>query len=346
MANQQVSSQRVIYLDLLRVIATFAVILLHVSASEFLSPPFSSDRYIALVFDSLVRWSVPVFVMISGALYLNPNKEITYREILGKRVPRLLLAYVFWTVLYVLYDYVVTGFEGFSISDLTRKLLLSRFHLWFLPMLMGVYLLIPILRKIAQDKKLLKYSLVILVLYVCISFFSFISLFQMASHFYPLFTMNMVVGFAGYFLLGCYLSQQSLSKRQRLVVYLVGVLGAFITIAGTIYMSMKQGVPNERYYSYLSFQVMAMAAAVFVFVRQLAPKAGKVVLRFVEWVRKDLFGVYLVHVLWLALLNTETFRHCCHEIITLPLIAVAVFVLSLFTTKLIRLVPFLRKVVE
>lgn len=343
---QQVSNQRVIYLDLLRVIATFAVILSHVSASEFLASPFSADRYIAFVYESLVRWSVPVFVMISGVLFLNPIKEVTYREILRKRVPRLLLAYVFWTVLYVLFNYIFTDFESFSIDHLTRALLFSHFHLWFLPMLMGVYLLIPILRKIAQDKKLLKYSLVIWLLYVCVSFFSFLSLLQTARHFYALFTMNIVVGYSGYFLLGYYLSQQSLSKRQRLVAYLVGVLGAFMTIAGTIYISRKQGVGDERFCSFLSFQVMAMAAALFVLVKQLTPKAGKVVLRFVEWVRKDLFGVYLVHVLWLTLANTEPLRHCCSEIITLPLIAVVVFMLSLFTTKLIRMVPILKKVVE
>lgn len=101
---QQKSNQRIVYLDLLRIMATFAVIFLHVTAVEVNSFSFSRNWYIATIGDSLVRWSVPVFVMISGALFLNSNKEVTCAEILKKRIPRLLLAYAFWSVLYALLD--------------------------------------------------------------------------------------------------------------------------------------------------------------------------------------------------------------------------------------------------
>ena len=80
-------SQRIVYLDLLRLMATLAVIFLHGATSEFYLPHSSMNWYIAATEDSIVRWCVPVFVMISGALFLNPNKEITYREILWSIVP-------------------------------------------------------------------------------------------------------------------------------------------------------------------------------------------------------------------------------------------------------------------
>lgn len=344
---QQCSNQRVIYLDLLRVIATFAVIFLHVCASEFRSFSLSTDWLIALVYDSLVQWCVPVFVMISGVLFLNPDKEITYQEIFKKRVPRLLLSYIFWAVFYVLYGYIRVGFDGFSIYRLVRGSLVNpRYHLWFLPMLMGVYLLIPVLRKIAQDRKLTRYVLVIWLVYISVGFFRYVEGFKLVMHFYRLFNENRVIGFSGYFLLGYYLSQQSFSKKQRIGIYLCGVIGAIVTIAGTFFISTKSGESNERLFSYLSIQVAAMATALFVSVKELAPKCGNLVLRIVEWLRKDLFGIYLVHILWLGIVNTKAFRHCCSVIITLPLITVIIFILSLFTTKLIRLIPFLRRVVE
>lgn len=344
---QQNSNQRVVYLDLLRMVATFAVILLHVSAGDFLSLSFSGDWYIALVYDSLVRWSVPVFVMISGVLFLNPNKEITYQDILKKRVPRLLLAYVFWALLYVLYGFVLSGFEGFTIRRLIRRAIVApRVHLWFLPMLMGVYLLIPMLRKIAQDIKLLRYALIIWIVFVFVSFFQFVEAFKLVKQFYSLFSMNSIVGFSGYFLLGYFLSQYDFSKRQRIWIYLLGIGGALVTIFGTYCVSVSTGEANERYFSNLSIQVAAMAAALFVLVKTFAPKCGTLTLKFLDFVRKDLFGVYLTHLLWFPIVNTEGFRHCCSEIITLPLITIIVFLLSLFTTKLIRLVPLLRKVVE
>ena len=181
---------------------------------------------------------------------------------------------------------------------------------------------------------------------VFVSFCQFLSVFKSMTHFYPLFNMNKVFGFSGYFLFGYFLSQRSLSKQQRILIYLIGLIGALITIFGTCYISMRKGVFNGRYFDNLSFQVMAMSTAVFVFVKELVPKCEKTVTKLVGFVRKDLFGIYLTHALWLSVVNTKAFRHCCSEIITLPLITIIVFLLSLFTTKLIRLIPGLRKVVE
>ena len=153
--------------------------------------------------------------MISGALFLNEKKKITYRSIITKYIPRILLAYVFWSVFYYLCGYAIGDYEDLSI----RQMLQSQryYHLWFLPMLMGVYLLIPILRTIVKDQKILVYSLLIWGIYVCVSFLSFMSVFQWAKHFYVLFKMNSVVGFSGYFLLGHYLSQRDFSKKARAI---------------------------------------------------------------------------------------------------------------------------------
>ena len=322
------SNQRLVHLDILRVLATFAVIFLHVSTVEFHASPFTNNWYIATVGDSLVRWCVPVFVMISGAIFLNSGKDVQIRSLFVKYIPRLLLCYVFWTIVY----YFLFSYQGsFSIT----KLLKSHFHLWFLRMLICVYVLIPALRSLVRDNKILGYCLGVWILYMLGSFMNL----------YEVFKMNVIVGFSGYFLLGYYLSQP-LSKKYRICIVLFGVLGAIVTILGTFFITNKYSVADERYFDNLSIQVAAMSAAVFVSVKALASKCGQVVLRFVEWVRKDLFGVYLTHALWLPLVNTETIRHCCSELFTLPIITVIVFLLSLFTTKLVRLVPGLRKVVE
>ena len=219
-------------------------------------------------------------------------------------------------------------------------------HLWFLPMLMGVYLLIPILRKIAQDTKLLRYALLIWIVFVFVSFFQFSKTFELITQFYSLFKMNSIIGYSGYFLLGYFLSSNVFSKRQRIQIYLLGIVGVLVAVYGSFYVSLSIGEASNRYYSNLSPQIVALATALFVLVKELAPKCGTFVSKFLDFVRKDLFGIYLTHFIWLPIINTQAFRHCCSEIVTLPLIAIIVFVLSLFTTKLIRLVPVLRKVVE
>ena len=85
------SNKRIVYADLLRIIATFAVIVLHVSASKWYDTPVKDFNWqIYNLYDSLVRWSVPIFVMLSGMFFLNPEKFIPTSNIIKKYIFRIL----------------------------------------------------------------------------------------------------------------------------------------------------------------------------------------------------------------------------------------------------------------
>lgn len=335
--------KRLVYLDVLRVFAIFGVLVIHIFCDDYPFSYTSGNWFVALIGDSIVRWAVPVFVMISGALFLNPEKEISIKDILSKKIVRLLGIYVFWTLAYGI---VVTCFKMFHQSEAfsIEYLFSPHFHLWFLPMLMGVYLLIPLLRKIAHDEKLLKYTLILWAVYVTIGFFGFkTSVFRQIS---VLFEINIIVGYAGYFLLGYFLSRKMLSKRQRNIVYLLGIIGVLTTIFGNYFTTVSRGIPYDAFWDYLSPNVAAMSMALFVFVKEMKLCEESGLVKFAESVRKDIFGIYLTHALWLLLLNISAIRNLTSHIITLPIITVAVFVCSLYTTKLIRKIPVLKKAVE
>lgn len=336
-------NQRVFYLDLLRVVAIFGVILVHVFCKEYYTASIASfNWYVAVVGDSLLHRNVPLFIMISGALFLRPEKEITIRKILLKNIPRLLLAYVFWTLTYgiVFTSYRLYKGEDFSIYHL----LVPHFHLWFLPLMMGVYLLIPLLRKISNEKRLLKYTLCLWVIYVTVSFIN--PDFIIFKQIFYLFNMNNIVGYAGYFLLGYYLSNKVFSKKQHLVIYIAGILALLLTITGNLYLSISTGQSSGRFLFEMSPFNIITASAIFVLVKQISPKVHTITRRFVEYVRNDLFGIYLTHALWLFVLNQSKFRNLGNHLLTLPIIAIFIFFLSLFTTKLIKMIPGLKKVVE
>lgn len=335
----QSNNQRIAYLDILRLLATFAVIFIHITADGL---PFSFMQYnwyVAVVGGSLVRWAVPVFVMISGALYLNPHKEITTGLVLKKKIPRLLLAYVAWWLIYALA--IVTVWCLIKKEPFQTEWIAPHYHLWFLPMLAGVFLLIPLLRPIAANEKLLRYALVIWLCYLACSF-AFVKEIKQIT---PLFAMNTIVGYAGYFLLGYFLSTLETSKRQRIVIYILGILGALVTIGGSIGLSAYTGAFNEKFYAFLSLHVAMMSMALFVFVKDKALHVGHRTQRLLEIVRYDLFGVYLTHDLWLMVLNKDVVRDLTNHALTLPLICLVTFVLSLYTTKLIRKIPFLKHIV-
>ena len=326
----QQNIQRVAYLDILRVLATFGVIFIHITADGLPQPMTQFNWYVAMVGDSLVRWAVPVFVMISGTLFLIPEKEISYKNILTKKVSRLLIAYISWWFIYALAIILVWHF--YKNEPILTDWIMPHYHLWFLPMLMGVYLLMPLLRKIAANEKTLRIVLIVWLFYL---FGNFVFA-EVINENIPLYVMNILVGYSGYFLLGYFLSITESVKWQRMVIYVAGILGVVITIVGF----------DEIMISCLSVNVMMTATAVFVFVKENTTEIKPLISRFLGYVRYDLFGIYLVHPMWLMVVNKDIFRDSCNHLISLPIICILTFALSLYTTKLIRKIPFVRRIVE
>ena len=104
----QPERSRVDYFDALRVLATLAVIVLHLSAQHWADIDVSSRAWFAFnLYDSAVRWAVPVFVMISGALLLSGTQRLS--DILKKNVLRLVTAFLFWSAAYALYAHSAYG---------------------------------------------------------------------------------------------------------------------------------------------------------------------------------------------------------------------------------------------
>ena len=315
--------ERIQYLDLLRFSAIIAVIFLHVAAKGYYSLTVNTQNwYIAAVCDCLVRWAVPMFVMISGALFLRPEKEITIKDIFLKYIRRLLIAYLFWFFAYVCFDTVLISIKNG---------------------VMGVYILIPLLRKIARDETLLLYSLLLWGVYISLAPLLGKNIIPQIS---ILFNMNIIIGYAGYFLFGYFFSSLPISNKACNVVYLLGFTGAVITIVGSIIFSLRQGSPSDIFLFEISPHVAITTAALFVFARKYFPSIGRAKLGRFEYLRKDIFGIYLVHVMWLWVFDRSLIRDMCCHAVTIPLISFSVFACSLLSTRLLRKIPFVRHAVE
>ena len=146
---------RIIQFDVLRVVAAFAVVLLHISAQRIYECYPSSEWDTRNLYNALTRWCVPVFVMISGALFLDSTKEINIKTLYKKNIIRLVLVFIFWTIIYGAY----AGIKEHDAAKLIGKIIRGPYHFWFLRMLVGMYICVPLLRTITANKKLEKYFL-------------------------------------------------------------------------------------------------------------------------------------------------------------------------------------------
>lgn len=136
------NNSRTYYLDFLRILAVIAVVIIHVTGEEWYSVAVETQTWkIMTVYNCLFRWAVPVFMMISGALFLNPSKTLDLKTLFGKYFFRLVTVYLLWSFIH---GWI---FGARTLRSLIQNTIMGHFHLWYIPMAACMYLLIPILKK-------------------------------------------------------------------------------------------------------------------------------------------------------------------------------------------------------
>lgn len=346
------NSERTAYLDYLRLLALFAVVIVHLSGQNWNSVGADTASWQAFNFyGGISRFCVPAFVMISGALFL--GRDIPLRKLYGKYVLRRAVAFVFWTIVYAVAACILSGNIG--IRDLLYYSLEGHYHLWFLPMIIGLYILTPLLRQIAMNEKAEHYFLFFAfvfaffipqLLQVFRDFTSggFLDAVNAFGNIYDNMHPDLFLGYAGYFVLGHCISRTSINKKQRTIIYILGAAGFIISMLLNLFGSMKTGENVSRYYSYLTATVFLESLAVFVLFMSL-PLAGKKLSPLLAALSKYGFGAYLVHALIIELLemlfgfDSLSFTPW----LSVPVISLAVLAVSLGISWVLNKIPFVNK---
>ncbi|MEE0211299.1 MAG: acyltransferase family protein [Negativibacillus sp.] len=140
----QTSFSRQLHYDLLRIFASFMVVMLHVSAFYWDKIQTQTAQWMALnLFDSAVRSCVPLFFMLSGAFLL--AKELPLNKLLGKNVLHLAVVWLVWSVLYAVDAIGLPAFFHADAGRIFTAVVNGKYHLWFLPKMIEVYLMVPLL---------------------------------------------------------------------------------------------------------------------------------------------------------------------------------------------------------
>ena len=145
----QLGSSREIWIDWLRVAACFMVILVHCTEPFYLGGEGSllltkTDAFWSSFFDSFVRSCVPLFIIASS--YLQFPIHYSTGEFFRRRAVRILIPFIIWTTVYAF----VWGAPAENFRNLLLNFNYSAGHLWFVYMLIGIYLLMPILSPWAE----------------------------------------------------------------------------------------------------------------------------------------------------------------------------------------------------
>lgn len=339
---------RVLYADVLRIIATFSVVFLHVAAGNWGNVALGTFEWnVYNFYDSIVRFGVPIFVMSSGMFLLNPKKNVNIKDIYCKYILRLVLAFISWSLLYAVYTNI-SEYKTINNEVFLKSFIFGHYHLWYLYMIVGLYMITPILRKITSDKNTLIYFLLLSVITTSIVPI-IIKLFQLSDLdlFIKKFDLHFTIGYVGYYISGYFFSEYELKNNQRNIIYVLGVLGILSTYLLTNYISIKTGKADSTFYSYFSPNVVAVSIAIFVFFKYEVSKIkyNQTTIKIIDVLSDCTFRIYLVHDffnMFISKAGINTLNY--NSLLSVPAIAIVVFIGSLTVSFMIGKTPLLKRI--
>lgn len=269
--------------DIMRILAALGVVLIH--ASSYCTA--------GVLYNALARFSVPLFVMISGYYILEKNENI------GKTLLRAVKLYavmLVWGLVYLAYD-LLTGMELTGLKEAVQRVLTQPVHLWYVYAICALYVLTPGLRVIHRKASKSEYRYCLAVTFLLGSVVTTAlrwggspTLAAMVDRM----KVPTTLGFVFMFLLGGYFRRFGTPKK--LWIYALGLLGLAVTWLGT--MALSENTLNDLLLSFFTPNVMASTVAVFAFVKGKGGKSSAV-----HALAGCTLGIYLAHPLMLYLLQ-------------------------------------------
>ncbi|MCO6024385.1 acyltransferase family protein [Prevotella cerevisiae] len=346
--NTSVAHKRLLSLDILRILACFLVMFQHSSEFFYIGAGGKvADAGIAFnvgILSSLDRICVPLFVMLSGYLLL-PMKVHT-SAFLKKHIIRVAGPFLFWCIGYAVY-YVF--YRGDSITLMMEHIFSIPVnfgtdvgHLWYIYMILGLYLLIPILSPWLErcSKKELQGYLVIWLLTTFLPYFHLIFP-QILGECYwnPTPLLYYFTGFAGYLILGYYFKKYgSFSTASSLAMTIIGYL-----FTASIFCLRADKVVNvadlELSWSFCSINVVMMTAGVFSFIQSITRKKRWNTHPFLADLSNKTYGMFLAHIMILNFYHDLFTGMSLSLWVEIPMLALCTFITIYIIISLLSFLP-------
>lgn len=275
--------------------------------------------------------------MITGVTFL--NKEISIKKLYKKYIFRLFIIYLFWSILYVL---VFTDYNNLSLLNIVEDIIKGYYHLWFIYAMIGLYIIIPFLKKIAENKRLTEYFLIIW--FLIGSVFYTLGEIPALRNIYIVIqdrlSLFFVLGYSGYSVLGYYIYKYDIPYKKRKVIYFLGIFGAIFTI---LFAQVNKG-NNTFIYENMLPSVVVMSIAIFTIFRnnKMLNEKHRHLLNIAHYT----LGIYLVHpIIFKIIKNMRINTIITNPLINIPALVIIIFIASMIITIIFKKIKIINKIV-
>lgn len=244
--------------DLLRIISAFAVILIHVNATITANANISLLNWtLGSFINTITRFSVSCFVMLSGALLLNNKKNANYSYFYRKSFYKIGIPLCVFTLLLLLFSICTALIKNDSLIGVIKPYFLGCYNnYWFMFMLIGLYFLVPIIIRVKETVKFRTYCIfsIVWMLVACIS--------QATSGYTVAYSFGIIFSFVSYFILGDIICENKERIKHPCACILTSLLLFVLEFIIRNYFNISSYLTNP-YSSW--FSPMVVLASLFLF---------------------------------------------------------------------------------
>lgn len=339
---------RDIYLDYLRVIAIFAVITIHVTAFFYHreSDVGTIGWWLANTFNSVSRFAVPLFVMISGALLL--RKPVSVGEFYRKKSFRLFPPIIFWTIFYIIFKL----FQGDTLQDILWFMKVGLFvegqsavHLWYLSMFVCLMAFAPFINMFIHGCKPTSLDFKILLSVMFIFFIlNEISILTEDILQLKIVWFKSFPWFIAYFILGYYLDQffsKETIKNKVIIFSLLCLCGMGVYLNYQLFITYNV-LRDSLVLGSVSPLVFLISVLVFILFRQNSTKLKDSSV--ISSISDSSFGMYLIHPVIIYIFVHTLSNYSQQPLLYMPLVLMATILISFMLIFLMRKVSVFRVV--
>ena len=350
-SSLQTEPAHLYWIDLVRLVAVFQVVLIHLSFVIFFKEEVSSPNWRAANFyDSFSRMGVPLFFMASGVLLLGKREPVA--DFFRKRFVKVGIPTLFWSIAYLLWSveaYTNGTMNTVGVAVSMLKVIYTgnvEIHLWFLYILIGIYLVAPVLRVfvLAASRRELAYFVIMWFLATPL-----LELAQRLTGLQTALVIPVVAGYVGYFVMGYLLADVNLGRRGIILAVLGCAIAVTIIYFGTNLLSVNAAPIDIYFYSYFSPPTVLASVCGYLLLKYLGGSLGRAG-NIVRMVAGTSFGIYLIHIFVVELfrrgaLGFRLYSWQAPSIYMIPLTALAVYILSFLIVMGMQKIPLVKMLV-
>jgi surface polysaccharide O-acyltransferase-like enzyme len=343
--NSSLTTGRIPWVDLLRSVSIYLVIVIHTAgplAYQWEDLP-RAEWMTGNFYNAFSRVSVPLLFMVSGYLLLGRQESIA--DFYRKRFRKVFIPFLAWSVFYLVWE---RGYRDFTLINAAKAIVYSilttpaSFHMWFLYELLAIYLFVPLIRVFvgaAERTHLWYFAGIWFLLGPVLEMIERILGLQVAID------LGFLTSYIGFFIIGYLLGTMGVSGKWVVAAGIVYVLGGLYTMYGTYSLTAQVGDYVQYYYWYTRINIVLMSVSAFVLLKKLGER---IVNEHAEtWLRRFAqasFGMYLVHVIVLIYLRrADISAFSGPALITIPAVSLLITLISWAVVAIIQRIPLLRE---